>query len=94
MTSTPPKPLTLADVRPNEVYTLAEMAAVVKRCEKTLASHGVALLPRHSKRDTRLVLGSTILAYLGNPGLVRPTETARQRSKRADATMKAATAVL
>jgi hypothetical protein len=84
-------PQTLAEVDPNGIYTLAEMAAVVRRCTKTLRNHCVPLLGKFARNSPCMVTGHTILAYLKNP---RPTENARQRSKRADATMKAATAGL
>lgn len=95
MTTTPTRPLTLADVRPKEIYTLVQMAQVVKRCVRTLRNEEVALLPRRKMKAHCYVLGSTILGYVGPvPDIVRPTETARQVTKRSKATLDAAVASL
>ena len=92
MTTTPPRPLTLADVRPNTIYTLRQMAALVNRCTRTLKNHKVKTLPRHGTTGQIDVLGSTILDYVGltEADLVRPTETARQVTKRSKAVLDAA----
>ena len=96
MTTTPTRPLTLADVRPNTIYTLRQMAALVNRCTRTLKIHKVKTLPRFTKTGQLDVLGSTILAYVGitEADIVRPTETARQVTKRSKATLDAAMASL